>query len=475
MISAKSAHTAVQMGFAVNRRQVMNACVLTMSDTLILFMALLLGNVTIWFLFGIPISLKYSLLVIPAWWGISSLVGLTPGWGLDAIEEFRRAELSLLALFGLAALAFFFSRDRMLPSRIVYVITWMFSALLLPLSRRLVRYGMARLNIWGCPVAIYGDRNRVKQLLKALKAVPEMGYMPSALYVDNPMNGEVIDGVPVVGSLGDTVGGFDVAAVTISSFSDEHMIELVDHKLTKCTKILLFPEIQEDIFLSIHSRRFGPLIGLEVTSNLLNPAARLAKRITDLGLVLLTLPVWLPLIVLIALCILIIDRHHPFFLQERLGRYDRPFRTIKFQTMVKDAESILEKTLAKDERLRREWNETCKLMHDPRITRIGSILRRTSLDELPQLLNVLIGNMSLVGPRPLPQYHNDMLDASVRGPRSRVLPGMTGLWQVSGRSISGNSGMEKWDSFYVRNWSAWLDLFILAKTIITVITARGAY
>jgi lipopolysaccharide/colanic/teichoic acid biosynthesis glycosyltransferase len=109
------------------------------------------------------------------------------------------------------------------------------------------------------------------------------------------------------------------------------------------------------------------------------------------------------------------------------------------------------------------------------VTPLGKILRRTSLDELPQVLNVLAGQMALVGPRPLPDYHHGRLSESVRTPRSRVRPGLTGLWQVSGRSESGTAGMEKWDTYYVRNWSVWLDIVILTRTFMAVIRGSGAY
>ena len=106
---------------------------------------------------------------------------------------------------------------------------------------------------------------------------------------------------------------------------------------------------------------------------------------------------------------------------------------------------------------------------------IGNFLRITSLDELPQIINVLRGEMSLVGPRPLPDYHYDPLPQSVKTLRERVRPGMTGLWQVSGRSESGTQGLEKWDSYYVRNWSIWLDIIIIVRTLRVVLTAKGAY
>jgi lipopolysaccharide/colanic/teichoic acid biosynthesis glycosyltransferase len=143
--------------------------------------------------------------------------------------------------------------------------------------------------------------------------------------------------------------------------------------------------------------------------------------------------------------------------------------------MVPNAERVLEESLKKDESLRAEWEKNFKLKKDPRITRVGRFLRKTSLDEIPQLVNVLDGTMSLVGPRPLPEYHFTELSPQVRSLRNKVRPGITGLWQVSGRSDSGNEGMEKWDPYYVRNWSIWLDVVILFRTFKAVFFASGAY
>ena len=134
-----------------------------------------------------------------------------------------------------------------------------------------------------------------------------------------------------------------------------------------------------------------------------------------------------------------------------------------------------EERLRGDTALRDEWNAGFKLRDDPRVTRIGRVLRRWSLDELPQLWNVLRGEMSLVGPRPLPAYHHERLSPEARRLREVAPPGITGLWQVSGRSDSSLAEMERWDAYYVRNWSVALDLIVLAKTLRAVLSRRGAY
>ncbi|WP_372807695.1 sugar transferase, partial [Pontiella sp.] len=209
--------------------------------------------------------------------------------------------------------------------------------------------------------------------------------------------------------------------------------------------------------------------------HLLNPFARFFKRLIDLALVVVSLPLWAPLMLLCYVLIWLEDRKNPMFLQPRVGRGGGTFRTAKFRTMVPNAEAVLQKALKTNPALKLEWETHFKLKKDPRITRVGNFLRKTSLDEIPQLLNVLRGTMSLVGPRPLPAYHFRDLPEQVQFLRDKVQPGITGLWQVSGRSDAGTEGMEKWDPYYVRNWSIWLDIVIIVRTFKAVFFSKGAY
>lgn len=199
------------------------------------------------------------------------------------------------------------------------------------------------------------------------------------------------------------------------------------------------------------------------------------KHLIEVAIVLLAFPLWFPICAVIYALIWLEDGKNPLFIQERLGKDGKGFRTFKFRTMVPNAEEVLKKVLAEDEELRTEWETFYKLRKDPRVTRIGKFLRRTSLDELPQLFNVLMGDMGMVGPRPLTAYHQNVLPADVRALRESVKPGITGLWQVSGRSDSGTEGMKKWDPYYVRNWSIKLDVSILVRTAFVVIACKGAY
>ena len=207
-------------------------------------------------------------------------------------------------------------------------------------------------------------------------------------------------------------------------------------------------------------------------SRLDNPLHRAGKVALDLFVASLVLLAILPVLVVVY-ALVRLDGGPAIFGHMRIGRDGRPFRCLKFRTMAVNADSILAELLARDPQAAAEWEATRKLTSDPRITPIGRILRKTSLDELPQILNVLRLEMSLVGPRPIVgaeevHYGKDMAYYTA------TRPGITGLWQVSGRSDTSYTRRVQLDNWYVRNWSLWRDVVILVKTIPAVLAQKGA-
>ena len=181
-----------------------------------------------------------------------------------------------------------------------------------------------------------------------------------------------------------------------------------------------------------------------------------------------------PLMLMVLLLIKFQSPGPAFYQQERIGRHRRRFKVWKFRTMVCNADRILNDYLAKCPEMREEWNREHKLKDDPRITPIGRWLRKTSVDELPQLWNVLCGEMSLVGPRPIVSAEIAKYETKF-APYCSVLPGITGLWQISGRNDTTYAERVELDSVYARKWSLWLDLTILVKTVRVVLLRQGAY
>lgn len=201
--------------------------------------------------------------------------------------------------------------------------------------------------------------------------------------------------------------------------------------------------------------------------------APLQKLIFDRVFAAFALLFFLPFLLLVALLILVADGRPVFFTQERIGQNGRPFRCLKFRTMVRDADARLKELLDRDPDARREWETTRKLSNDPRIHCIGAILRKTSLDELPQFLNVLRGEMSVVGPRPIvmeeAQYYGTAFKYYIA-----ALPGVTGAWQVSGRSNTSFEERVALDIDYVQNWNFWRDVRIVMRTVSVVLKQDGA-
>ena len=197
-------------------------------------------------------------------------------------------------------------------------------------------------------------------------------------------------------------------------------------------------------------------------------------RVLDISCILLALPFILVAFVIITILIMLDSEGPVFYRQTRIGRYGRRFYVYKFRTMVQNADELLQKYLAESPELKAEWLATHKLKNDPRITRVGAILRKTSLDELPQLWNILIGEMSLIGPRPIVDAevdkYGDCFELYIQ-----VRPGLTGLWQVSGRSDTSYERRVELDKYYVLNRSLKLDLQILWKTVFVVLKKDGAY
>lgn len=197
-------------------------------------------------------------------------------------------------------------------------------------------------------------------------------------------------------------------------------------------------------------------------------------RVMDIAAILLAAPFVALVFLVLGALIALESRGGIFYGQTRIGKDGRKFKAYKFRTMIKDADKLLQSYLEKDPALKAEWEASHKLKDDPRVTRVGSVLRKFSLDELPQLWNILKGDMSLVGPRPIVDAEIEKYDKSFELYK-QVRPGLTGLWQVSGRSDTSYERRVELDKFYILNWSLKLDIQILLRTVSVVVGKKGAY
>jgi Undecaprenyl-phosphate galactose phosphotransferase WbaP len=216
------------------------------------------------------------------------------------------------------------------------------------------------------------------------------------------------------------------------------------------------------------------LLGLEVEHNLLRMRERLFKRLFDFFLMVVCGIVGFPIMAVCALFVKLDSSGPVFYKHKRVGKDGRDLYVWKFRTMVDNADEVLEKYLIDNPSLRMEWEQNHKLKNDPRVTRFGRKLRKSSLDELPQLINIFRGEMSFVGPRPIVRDEVKYFD-KVFSLYVQVLPGLSGLWQISGRSDTSYEARVSLDEYYIRHWSIWMDIYILVNTFAAVIKRRGAY
>jgi Undecaprenyl-phosphate galactose phosphotransferase WbaP len=365
-------------------------------------------------------------------------------------------------------------------SRGVFLGGWALSVVFVPVFRSGLRYFCAARSWWGVPVLVLGAGAAGRTVVARLKATPGFGLKPVAFLDDDAGKEPDYEGVPVAGPLAMAADlgrrlHIHYALVAMPSLKRQALLEVLERGGTAFSHLIVLPDLFGMASLWVTARDLGGVLGLEVRQNLLSPVNRAVKRGMDLvmGMVvgLLTLP-------LLAAAVIWIKRVSPgsaFFEQERGGEAGRPIRVRKLRTMHQDADALLDAYLLRNPEAQIEWERYFKLRNDPRLLPgIGPLLRSTSLDELPQLWNVIKGEMSLVGPRPFPHYHLDQFTSEFRSLRARVLPGLTGLWQVAARSDGDLAVQQSLDTYYIRNWSLWLDLHILARTVRAVLLRQGA-
>jgi exopolysaccharide biosynthesis polyprenyl glycosylphosphotransferase len=327
-------------------------------------------------------------------------------------------------------------------------------------------------------MVIVGTNPRAIEFAKKIESKPELGYRIIG-FVD-----EEWEGIPEFQK-----NGYSLVS-SVSLFADFIRGHVVDEVVITLPVNSFYPQIasiiglceEQGILVRYPSNMFSLTLGHSTTEHLeedslvtvytgsMNGGALLVKRMVDFSLSLVLSILLCPLFLTIAILIKMTSTGPIFFIQSRPGLNKRPFKMIKFRTMVKDADKMLDEVA----HLNEERGPAFKIKDDPRITRIGKFLRKTSVDELPQLINVFKGEMSLVGPRPFFYWEFDRIQDPWIKRRLSVRPGLTGLWQVNGRSNVTFDQRIRMDLEYIDNWSLAMDFRILAKTIPVVLFAHGA-
>ena len=417
---------------------------------------------------------------IAVWIGLRVLLGLYPGYGLDSVERLRRHVYSVCATVAILAVFAVGLQFGSLLSRLMLGVTFLGLLFLTPLSQYLARRELKRLKLWGKPVVILGYPDTGAQLVDLLKQEWGLGYIPVSL-PENHL-------IPVGSEFKTTIYAnaltmaMDVGhrrKINTCIFATPHtrreqLAEMVHIASETFEHVMVMPNLSGVTNSAVVARDLSGTLAVEIKQNLLNPWAQRLKRALDLFGAVVGGFFICPLLLTIAVVIKLDSPGPVLFGHRRLGAKDEHFLCWKFRTMHADAERMLNECLQRHPDLQAEWEQNHKLRDDPRVTRIGRFLRKTSLDELPQLWNVLRGEMSLIGPRPIVDTEVSKYEKDYELYR-RIRPGMSGLWQVGGRSGIDYKVRVSMDSYYVRNWSVWLDIIILVRTVKTVLFGRGAY
>ncbi|HBD1616906.1 TPA: undecaprenyl-phosphate galactose phosphotransferase WbaP, partial [Escherichia coli] len=393
------------------------------------------------------------------------------------LKEILRT-LVIFAVIEMAVIAF----AKWYFSRYVWLLTWVMAIFLVPLARIAIKWLLMKWGLWLRDTWIIGSGKNAYEAYKAITSERNLGLNVVGFVTDEQMQGEqrkTIDELPIIIGSIDWLNSKDkrtqfIVAVE-SEQSDIRNKWLREFMIKGYRYVSVIPTLRgmpldstDMSFIFSHE-----VMIFRVQQNLAKWSSRIIKRCFDLFGSICIILILSPLLIYIYMKVKK-DGGPAIYGHDRVGIHGKTFKCLKFRSMVVNSKEILDELLKNDPKAKEEWDATFKLKNDPRITKIGAFLRKTSLDELPQLLNVLKGEMSLVGPRPIInaelERYNDQVDYYLLSK-----PGMTGLWQVSGRSDVDYDTRVYFDAWYVKNWSMWNDIAILLKTVIVVLKKDGAY
>lgn len=343
---------------------------------------------------------------------------------------------------------------------------------------RLIIYNrFSRLKNWGVKVVVIASKQEFPNITDRLLNVTRLGFIPVGIFCTDYKQNEagLYKGIPVSGfsyeeckKLRD--GGIDFAFYASANLSYEDEVLTAISRIFPAVYYVLPESDLSSLWVETTDMLGRPV--LKVSYHLFEKVQNSIKRIIEVAMAVIALIITLPLSLLLMLLLALEKKGPVFYEQRRLGLNGKQFQLIKFRTMVSNADSVFEQHLNENPEARREYEQFHKLKNDPRITRIGSFIRKYSLDEIPQLINVVSGDMNLIGPRAYMVNEVDLQEEDYRT-ILKVRPGVTGWWQVMGRNNTTFVERKNLDLYYIKNWSLWLDYYILIKTGWIILSGQG--
>lgn len=412
-------------------------------------------------------------------------MGLYPGIMIPPAEQIKKYTIS--SFFGMGSIvsfvlvstltdsdpaAFFrtYSENNLIC--LAFIIAFILSIFLLPTFRELAKRKFSKYGWWGVPAVVYCTGSSADIVIDKLNKNKYLGYKPAviidaALKTPGEKNG--IPAFPPHNDIIEIIHNYNIKQAIICDYQGELSSIMTSYRYT-----IAVSKSQSSFTCSQQLKDIAGIIGFASTHNLTFKTNLCIKRCIDIFLILFFSPILVPVFILLMLLTKLTSRGPIFYGHKRVGKNGKEFKCWKFRSMCIDADKKLEEILAKNPQMREEWEKERKFQNDPRVTKFGKFLRKTSLDELPQLINILLGQMSFVGPRPVTEPELERY-GQFRDYVLSVTPGLSGMWQTSGRSDTDYEERIMLDLYYIQNWSIWLDIWILIKTVYVVVKGRGAY
>lgn len=398
--------------------------------------------------------------------------GLYPGISLPPADEVKKFGIcSFFVFVGIALSITVEEADDKWPLVVALVLATPIALILLPSGREFARHIFSSKKWFGVPAVIMAKSQKDFFIADRLLARKDLGYKPALILCKQAAESSMYKGIPVfppTRKIEDIIKKTGIKVAILINWDEDFALVYSYFRYT-----ITIPNIQSFSSLSTSMRDFGGILAFSSTHNLTKKFSLFLKRLVDLFLLIIASPIIIPVVLITALCVKFSSPGPVFYGHKRIGQNGKEFKCWKFRSMVVDADKQLAKLL-KDPVMAAEWEKDRKFTNDPRVTKIGKFLRKTSLDEFPQFFNVLKGEMSFIGPRPVTEpelaKYGDMASIILS-----VKPGLSGMWQISGRSDTGYEERITLDTYYIQNWSIWLDIWIIIKTVYVVLKGKGAY
>ena len=407
------------------------------------------------------------------------ILGLYPGISLAPAEEFRRFFLGIFGSYGSIIIARTINMSGWDARNSAFLISVVFAMPFFMILRSITHWFLHKTGLGGIPAVVFGSGSTARLTVDRILGNIKTGYVPVLILDDDPNGPDKYKNIPIIH---DTKAGAKIAkkynikmAIVAMPKQDSGKLKLL---LINTVSAFRYNVIIPDFFnitnIWMSLRDFDGVLGFVTSNKLKMPWNLFIKRFMDITITIIVGIILSPFLFLIAVFIKLGSPGPVLYAHERLGRDGKPFKIYKFRSMAVNSDERLKKILDSCPETRKEWEENHKLKNDPRVTKVGKFLRRTSFDEFPQLLNILKGEMSLVGPRPITAEEVKKYGKDFKRIFS-VKPGLTGMWQVSGRSEIDYATRISYDTYYLQSWSVWLDVWVLFKTFGAVLRRKGAY